>query len=82
MHLLPALLHVRPNPPCPASNPCLQDAPRDENSNTESEHAGRLVLLKGITGSFRPGVRHSSRMGAPLLGVSSLQCSQSCQNCP
>ncbi len=57
----------RPRAPLPASplfrprSYCQQDAPRDGNNSGEGEHANRLVLLKGITGSFRPGVRAGLR---------------------
>ncbi|KAL4433696.1 hypothetical protein ABPG75_000137 [Micractinium tetrahymenae] len=53
------------------SVPFPKDAPRDESNTGEGEHAGQLVLLKGITGSFRPGVL-TALMGASGAGKTTL----------
>lgn len=57
----PAAASQRAAPPCPS-----QDMVRPEGGGGgggEGPHAGRLLLLKGITGSFRPGVRGKGERG-------------------
>jgi len=60
-------LTLHPHPPFFTA---LQDAAKPESENPDAgPHAGQLMLLKGITGSFRAGVLTALMVGVWWVGV-------------
>ena len=60
----PPAMHNSPPPPTPPPQGAVKD---EAQSTSEGPHADRLVLLRNISGSFRPGVL-TALMGASGAG--------------
>lgn len=77
MHLPLPCVPLRQAQPCAHTRVLLihpytaQDAERHEGNTGDAAHANQLLLLRGITGSFRPGVL-TALMGASGAGKTTL----------